>query len=222
MAVKKTKITTHAGIAVYPRLSRPDTKYHELGAYSSDIRLDMSQAETKALLNTISTEYKAHTGQAHPKKPVRKDKEAVFYFEQNEDGSYVTDTVILKLRAKNVLVKKTGETWDRKPKLFDAKGKPLKGDVKIGGGSTLKVAFEIDNGTIQKTGVKFTRLIPTAVQVIDLVEFGASDDASAFGFGEEDGFEGPDATSSDFPENSNNNDKSENQSEDTNGEDGFY
>lgn len=219
MSTKKTKLTTPASIAVYPRLNRPDTKYHELGTYSADVRLDMALAETKALLNTISAEYKEHCGTPHPKKPVRKDKEAVFYFEQNDDGSYIMDTVILKLRAKNVLVKKTGDVWDRKPKLFDAKGKPLNAEIKIGGGSTLKVAFEIDKGTVIKTGDKFTRLIPTAVQVITLVEYGSADDASAYGFGEEDGYEAPDATSSEFPEN-NNNDKSETQSENT--DEGFY
>lgn len=221
MSNKKTKLTSPAAIAVYPRLNRPDTKYHELGTYSADVRLDMSLQATKDLLNTISAEYKAHTGSAHPKKPIRKDKEAVFYFEQNEDGSYIMDTVILKLRAKNVRVKKTGEIWDRKPKLFDSKGKPLNAEVKVGGGSTLKVAFEIDLGTVQKTGDKFCRLIPTAVQVINLVEYGTADDASAYGFGEEDGYDAPDATSSEFPENPNN-DKSETQSEDADESEGFY
>ena len=203
MAVKKTKLMSPKGVAVYPRLNRPDTKYNEHGTYSCDLRLEMNEA-TKKLLAAITAEYKSHTGTDHPKKPVRKDKEAVFYFDQNDDGSYVLDSVTLKLRAKNVTVKKTGEIWDRKPKLFDAKGDPLPIDIKVGGGSGVKVAFEIDNGTIQKSGDKFTRLIPTAVQIIDLVEYGDGGDAASFGFDEEDGFEAPEATTSGNNEKANN------------------
>ena len=218
MATTKIKLMSPKGIAVYPRLNRPDTKYHELGTYSCDLRLPMD-AVTKALLKTLGDAYKAHTGTDHPKKPVRKDKEAIFYFDQLDDGSYVMDFVTLKLRAKNVTVKKTGETWDRKPKLFDAKGAPLDGSLKVGGGSGVKVAFEVDNGIIQKSGDKFTRLIPTAVQIIDLVEFGDAT-ASSYGFGEEDGYEAPEATSSAaFKEATNG--QSSSASEDTD-EESFY
>lgn len=220
MAVKKTKLMSPKGVAVYPRLNRPDTKYNEHGTYSCDLRLEMT-ADTKKLLKAITDEYKSHTGTEHPKKPVRKDKEAVFYFDQNEDGSYVLDYVTLKLRAKNVIVKKTGEIWDRKPKLFDARGIPVAVDIKIGGGSGVKVAFEIDNGTIQKSGDKFTRLIPTAVQIIDLVEYGDGGDAASFGFDEEDGFETPEATTSGNTETTKNN-GTETQSGNTDSEEDFY
>lgn len=205
----KIKITSPRAILVFPRLNRADTKYNEHGTYSADARLDMSEASTKALLEQISKHYKAHTGSAHPKFAPRKDKEAVFYFDQNDEGEFDKSSVVLKLRAKNMMTKK-GELWDRKPKLFDAKGKPLSGSLKVGGGTSAKVAFEIDLGTITKTGVKFVRLIPTAVQIIDLVEFG-NESASAFGFGEEDGFSADDDENEDFSNENSTEDNSGNE-----------
>jgi hypothetical protein len=219
-STKKIKIMSPRGIAVYPRLNRPDTKFNEHGTYSCDIRLPMDET-TKAFLGVIGDHYKAHTGTAHPKKPARKDKEAIFFFDENEEGDKVMDFVTIKLRAKNVLVKKgenAGKVWDRKPRTFDASGQPLPGSVKVGGGSTVKVAFEVDNGETS-AGIKFTRLIPTAVQIIDLVEFG-NETASSFGFDEEDGYEAPEATTSTEPKT---NDSSE-KGDDTSTEEGadFY
>lgn len=204
---KRKKFVTPAGVAVYPRLNRPDTKYNEHGTYSADLRIPIEEA--KELLKDLGAIYKAHTGQTHPKFAPRKDKEAVWYFDQDEEGDFEKDHVILKLRAKN-LITKSGDLWDRKPKLFDAVGKPIKNPPQIGGGTIMKVSFEADCYSGKVTGV---RLIPQAVQIIDLVEYESGGSAGDFGFGQEEGFTSSsdfDEDSNDFAENNNNNDEDDN------------
>lgn len=151
---KKKKFVTPAGIAVYPRLNRPDTKYNEHGTYSADLRISLEEA--KLLLKELGDLYKAHVGSAHPKFAPRKDKEAIWYFDQDDEGDFDKEFVTLKLRAKNVMTKK-GEIWDRKPKLFDASGNRIKNPPQIGGGTIMKVSFTADCYSGKVTGV---RLIP--------------------------------------------------------------
>jgi len=221
MSTKKKKLTfiTPRGVAVYPRLQRPDTRYHELGVYKADIRIPVEEA--KPLLKELGDIYRSHLGQPHPKLAPSKDKEAMWFYEQDEDGDFLKDHVILKIRARNIKTK-TGEVWDRKPKLFDAKGRPIKANLNIGGGTVMKVSFEVDCYTSKKaSGV---RLIPVAVQIIDLVTFEAGGSAEDYGFAEEDGFvvgEDDDDNDSPFVEDgdNNNNNDAETKEED---EESFY
>lgn len=64
---KKKKFVTPAGIAVFPRLNRPDTKYNEYGTYSADLRIPVEEA--KPLLKELGAVYKGHVGSVHPKFP---------------------------------------------------------------------------------------------------------------------------------------------------------
>src|SRR5438034_8310492 len=59
------------------------------------------------------------------------------------DADEPTDEVVFtfKMRASGI-DKETKEPWQRRPALFDAKGKPLVGE-EIGAGSEIKVAFTI-------------------------------------------------------------------------------
>lgn len=218
MANKKKKFTTPAGVAVYPRLGRPDTKYNEHGTYSADLRIPIEEA--KPLLKELGDLYKAHTGNVHTKFPTRKDKEAIWYFDQDDDGDFDKDFVTLKLRAKNVMTK-SGEIWDRKPKLFDAAGNRISNAPRVGGGTVMRVSFEADCYVGKKaTGV---RLIPQAVQIIDLVEFEEGGSAEDYGFGKEEGFTSrhSDDDEDGFEDNNNNNEDADNADAEED-EEGFY
>lgn len=188
MATKKNKFVTPKGVLVFPRLNLPDTKFNEHGTFSADLRVPVEEA--KPLMQQIAKLFKEHTGSAHPKFPPRKDRDAVWYFDQDEDGDFDKEFVIFKLRAKNIK-KKDGELWVRRPKVFDAAGSPIKlvnraGKLldtapRIGGGTVAKVSFEADCYSGKATGV---RLIPQAVQIIDLIEYGDGGSAEDYGFGE--------------------------------------
>ena len=177
----KITFTTPRGTAIYPRLKTPDTKFDENGQYKSDLKMPMDVAAP--LIEKLKKIYRDHTGKAHPKSPERDNRNAFFYIETDDEGEE-TGNVVFKLRVKNKITKK-GDLWDRRPAQFDARGRPLANPKNIGGGSELKVSFEVYCWQTP-TGGKGMSLQPEAVQIINLLEFNGQRDASAYGFGEED------------------------------------
>lgn len=170
------KMTTPVGVAVYPALTRPDTKFDELGQYKGDVRIPVEEA--KSMMAKLADIFKNHTGKAPSK-----SGNTMWDVEEDDDGN-PTGNVIFKIRVKNK-INRRGDLWDRKPALFDAKLKPLSG-VNPWGGTEMRVNFDVypwDAG-----GKKGVSLQLIAVQVINLVEGGSSADATAYGFGEEEGF----------------------------------
>lgn len=171
----KQKFSSPKGVAVYPRLTTPDTKFDELGTYKADIAVPVEEA--KGFMDQMRKIAKAHTGKAVPAK-----NNTMWTYEEDKETGEETGRVIFKFRVKNKQLK-DGSTWDRKPVQYDAKRNKI--DVNPWGGTVMKVAGEVYCWTAgAKTGVS---LQPSAVQVIDLVE--GSESASDFGFDDEDGFE---------------------------------
>ena len=180
----KLVLTTPTGVAVYPRLSKPDTKYNDNGQYKADLRVPTDEAAP--LIDKLRKLYKDHTGKVLTKNPERDNRSAFYYIELDDEGE-ATGNVVFKLRVTNKINKKTGELWDRRPAQFDSRGKPFTKPKNISGGSKLKVSFEVYLwANADGSGMS---LQPLAVQVIDLVEYtGQNLDASSYGFGEEDGY----------------------------------
>lgn len=174
----KITMTTPRGIAVYPRLDRPDTKFDENGTYKADLRVPADRAD--ALIKKLSKIYRDHTGKVHPKHPERDNKNAFYYIETDEDGEE-TGNVVFKLRVKNKITRK-GELWDRRPAQFDARGKPIRNPKRVGGGSELIVSFEVYLWQTP-TGGKGMSLQPEAVQIISLEEYDGTKSADSYGFG---------------------------------------
>lgn len=173
---KGTLITFPKGIAVYPALNRPDTKFDELGAYKADFKLPLAKAEK--FIDHLSNVWKTHTG-----KPIKKGDNPLFYMETDDDGDE-TGNVVFKVRVKNKL-NKQGKLWDRRPLLIDAKKNDFPVDVAVWGGTEYRVQAEVYEWTAgTKKGVS---LQPVMVQIIDLVTGGGKADSSAFD--EEEGFE---------------------------------
>lgn len=179
----KITLTTPKGIAVFPALIRADTKFDELGQYKCDLRVPVQEAQ--GFIKKIEEVYRDHIGKAHPKNPETGNKNALYSVERDDDGN-ATGNIILKIRVKNKL-RKDGEVWDRRPKLFDAKLKPITGVKSIWGGTEMKVSVEVycwNNGT-----TKGVSLQPLGVQILKLVEGKGGDaDGSSMGFEAEDGF----------------------------------
>lgn len=173
MAKAKTMMSPK-GVAVYPRLKTPDTKYNELGEYK--VGLAIAEDEAKDLISKLQEIHKAWTGKAAPK-----SKNPMFKKETDEEGEE-TGRYIFNFKVKNRMTKK-GDLWERQPLVFDAKGKRIVDIPNIGGGSVLKVYFEIYEW--QNTDGKGVSLQPMKIQLIDLKEYVGSDDSP---FEEEDGF----------------------------------
>ena len=182
---KAAFITLPKGIAVYPALSRPDTRFDELGAYKADVRIPADQAAP--YMEKLAAIWKEHTG-----KKLNMADNMMFVVEEDDEGNE-TGNVIFKARVKNKMTK-AGKLWDRRPMVMDAKKAKLNTDVNVWGGSTIRVQVEPYAwiaGT--KKGVS---LQPIIVQVIELVSGSGAGDLGDFD--EEDGYEftdeGPDTS----------------------------
>lgn len=199
---------TPKGTASWPRLHEPDTKFKDEGEYSIKIKLAGSEAaELVAIIDGAHAESfetnkkaiaEAKAKEKNPKKRAElKERADVPYKEcyENDEptGEYEFN---FKMKASGVS-KKTGKPWERKPAVFNAKGKPLTPDerAKVGGGSIVKVAYEITQFYTAALGAGVSLRLE-AVQVIELKSF-ANKDAGSFGFGAEDGYDGVDEGASD-------------------------
>jgi len=187
MAEKRVFHISPAGIAQYPRLTTPDTKFKADGEYKVTLVLPGSEAQPlidlidktmgESLVKAkMENPTKAKTIKAATDKPYK----AVTDDEGNETGDVRFN---FKMAAK-VTSKKTGQTYEQRPSLFDAKLKALV-NPNVGGGSKIKVKFEMYQFWTALVGAGVSlRLL--AVQVLDLVEYSRND---ASGFGAEDGYE---------------------------------
>lgn len=203
MAEKREKVpvyTTPRGIARYPRLDKPDTKFNPDGDYKVDLVLPTESAEAKALMAKIDAGIAASFEQAKKEHKGKKVKMADAPYavvteklkKGDEEEVVETDKTKFSFKLKAVgRNKKTGESWTMRPAVFDAKGQVLDvSKVKLGGGSEIKVAYEMRPYFMASTSSAGVSLRLKGVQVLKLVEWQSAKDASAFGFGQEEGYDG--------------------------------
>lgn len=205
MADKQTKVkgVTPVGIASYPYLNKPDTKFNTEGEFKVNLILGAEETEelrakidemTEAQAAVVRAELedklaKAKTGadKAKLKKAIENLAANVPYEETVDDDGNPDGGYVLRFKTKATFKdQKTGKTVARTIKLFDAKRNPT--TVAVFGGSKIKVAYEIAPYFVQATGAYGVSLRINAVQIIELAQGGGGNGAS-YGFDEEDGFE---------------------------------
>lgn len=142
------KFVTPKGKAVYPSLTRPDTRYNAEGVYKTGMMF--SDAEAKKLEEMLKEVYTEEFG-------AKKLSSAKLPFKKNDDG-----TVVFNFKSKNA------------PKIFDSKGNPVRdtSELRLGGGSTLKIAGAAK--AYNAGGATGVTLYLNSVQIIDLVEYNGS------------------------------------------------
>jgi hypothetical protein len=165
-------LTTPAGIARFPSLNRPDTKFSEVGVYK--VNLEMSSEDAEPFIKQIEALFAEFLNDK--KRELKKDKLKLHAAPWEDNDGLVQLKLKVPAMGKN---KETGEEYSRKPTLFDAAGKEE--DVNIGGGSKLKVAVVPYCWYTASLGAGIT-LQPKAVQVLDLVTWGNGGSAQAYGF----------------------------------------
>jgi hypothetical protein len=187
MATKQPRFTTPKGTAKYPWLNKPDTKFNPDGDYKVTLVVPVEEADT--IMQFLDEQMALSEAKAKKDNPGKKVKVADAPYKVDEDNGAVE--VNFKLKAKVTM--QSGDSFEQKPALFDAKGKPMT-NVNVGGGSKVKVSYECVPFYTALIGAGISLRL-RAVQVIDLVEFSGGADAGAYGFGEEDGFEAEDNSS---------------------------
>lgn len=192
---KNPRYVTPAGIAQYPYLTKPDTKFNPDGEYK--LKLEIPGEAAQDLVTFLDEQQEAAVAKAKKENPGKKIKEGNSPYEVDDD----TGKVVVNFKLKAKVTPKSGDPFEQRPAIFDAKGKPLQADAKIGGGSKVKVAYELVPYYTAIAGAGLSLRLK-AVQVIKLVEYSGGASADAFGFGEEDGYEAEDnsATTNGFSE----------------------
>src|SRR3954469_13595757 len=211
---KSPSFTTPKGVFVWPKLTEPDFKFKKEGEFSVKLRLPL--AEAKPLINKLAPLHAQAEAEGKAKLaeiPVanRKKMEAKgtkftvnpFYSSvYDEDGNETGEVEFKFTMTHSGQYKsgpKAGQKWPRKPGVFDAKGKPVPSSTQIWGGSIGKVAFEAAPYWVAGQLTCGLSLRLQAAQIIELVQ-GGQRSASSFGFGQEEGFEAAEETTTESSE----------------------
>lgn len=152
----QVKINLPKGVARFPSLARPDTKFNELGIYKANVAVPLEEAE--ATMKKLQAIAKEELGKALPK------SDNMLWKMEIDDNGDETGMVMFKATVKNIR-KKDGEIWDRKPVQYDTELNRV--NEIIYGGSELIVACDVR--VWEYSGKKGLTLQPTAVQIHKLV-----------------------------------------------------
>ena len=164
-------ITTPAGVARFPSLNRPDTKFSEVGVYK--VNLELSAEDAEPFIKQVEAIFSEFL--AVKKAELKKDKLKLHPAPWEENDGMVQ----LKMKVPAVFKGRDGEPVSRQPKLFNAAGEVITDN--IGGGSKIKVAVVPYTWYTASLGAGIT-LQPKAVQVLDLVTWGDGGSATSYGF----------------------------------------
>lgn len=179
---KLPRYVTPIGVAQYPHLTKPDTKFNPDGEYKVSLELDANAAQD--IVTFLDEQFAESVATAKKENAGKKIKEGDVPYSVDEDSGKVT--IRFKLKAK--VTPKKGDAFEQRVAIFDAKGKPITGEIKIGGGTKMKVSYELIPYYTAIAGAGVSLRV-RAVQIIELVEYGSGAQAGSFGFGEEDGYE---------------------------------
>lgn len=167
------KVVSPRGIAVYPWLNKPDTKFNEAGEYRVRLKLEPGQ-EADDFIEKLEAIHAQSVETAKKENPGKKIKVADLPITEDETGAKL---VTFKLKASGL--RKDGTPFTQKPALFDSKLNPLPEGVVVGGGSTLQISAEAAPFYTAIVGAGITLRLK-AVKVSKLVEFGSGAAASGF------------------------------------------
>jgi hypothetical protein len=188
---KFEEFTTPAGEAVWPWLTRPDTKFNPDGEYRAKLILSGSDPWVAKMMQTLDGFIEAAVQDAKEKKPTKKNKiqpaDPPYEMVVDEDGNE-TGEVLFSFKQKAKIKKKDGTVIEVTVPLFDAKANQVRIKGYVGNGSVLKIRFAVIPYFMESTNKAGVSLRLKGVQILELVTNEAN--AEAYGFGEEEGFEG--------------------------------
>ncbi len=219
---KRMKIISPIGLAQFPKLNTPDTKFNSKGVYECSLVLDPNDEDAdwmlegkpakgvQNFLNLLDScadkgfeESKVEFKESKKNAKTKAKRDAKFDVERRDpydievdDEGVETGLVIVKTRTnasyEKELADGTTTTIKTRPGLFDARGKPF--DVDIWGGTKLRLQFSLSTYVMLANSDAGASKRLNAAQVLSLVSSGGGD-AQSYGFGVVDGgYEAPEAT----------------------------
>lgn len=184
MSSNNNRFTTPKGLAQYPSIKTPDTKFNSEGDYKVNLVMEDDE-KTNALVSKLEAILEDfYENDDDVLYAISKGRNVVTQdiYEKDEEGR-----IVMKFKQKAVITKKDGSKISVKIRQFDSKGKPI--DVNIGRDSVIKVSFTANPYYMPSTRTCGLSLRLLAVQVISLNEFGDAS-AASYGFEEEEGYNG--------------------------------
>lgn len=176
---------TVKGQAQWAKVFEPDTKFNADGVYSINLIIPEDQThELGECLENMRDEYMKEEAKRNPKIAAKLSTKPVFEEHYDQDGN-PTGNMELKFKQNAKIKLRDGSVTTVKVMVVDSKRNPMNGDVLIGNGSTVKVAFEPRPYMLASTKQVGVSLRLKGVQVIELNEYGNS---GASMFDDEDGF----------------------------------
>lgn len=166
MAQTLPKIVSPKGIAVYPWLNRPDTKFSEDGDFKVTLKVDAAEASPLIQkLDDIISDYQQQQSKVDPK--MSRYNVTQPYEEEMDDQGNLTGNYLFKFKQKAKIHTKDGRTIDMKVALVDASRTPT--TVNVGGGSEIKIAATVFPYAMNTNKTIGLSLRPNAVQILSLV-----------------------------------------------------
>jgi hypothetical protein len=173
----KKELIQLRGIASFPWLNTPDTKFEPDGVFRTKVRMPVEAATP--IIERLEEIVEATVAEEQQKKKGKKVKrtDLPWQFLTDEDGEPTGD-VEFSTKIKASGTREDGTKWTRKLAVFDARAKPC--DAKVGAGSELIVSVEPRGFFVPALGAGVSLRLE-GVQVLKLVEFGGKS-ADALGF----------------------------------------
>ena len=180
--MKSIKLTTGKGIALYPWLFTPDTKFSTEGTYSLTLQTSVEDgaALRDQLQNMLDENIKDIT-KTTGKKPSKVFNLPVKEAEDKEGNPCLQ----FKFKMKPSFTGRDGQPVSQRPFVIDAKKNVLTAEHKVGHGSEVKVNFTASPYSVAAGSGVACRLV--GVQVLNLVAWGGEDSS----FTIEEGFAAP-------------------------------
>lgn len=173
-----TKGVTGIGEFNFAHVLAPET-FQGKSTNKFSISVKLNEEDKSTLLAQIDNEWNKFVESEEGRKHKYKYEYSNGMKEYNGDD-------LFKFKMTHIMETKKG-LWERKVPIFDAKGNNITDSISdIGRGSKGKIAFELAPFYMNDKNYGVSLRL-TAIQVLELVEGGA-DSASAFGFGQEDGY----------------------------------
>lgn len=187
MANDFQNMVTPPGVAVYPHLTTPDTKFDANGVYK--VSLSLTEEEAAPLIEKVEEVQEEATGMIPPGK--RQKLSDPPYYDEMDDQGQPTGRVIFKFKMKAKVNTKDGRTLEMSPKLFDSEGTLMTDVESIWGGSVLRISADMIPFYVAAVGAGVSLRLK-AVQIIDL-KTGGGAGAESYGFEATKGYVAPQA-----------------------------
>lgn len=196
--VIREKFVTPVGVAVYPHLVRPDTKFDSDGVYT--VQLAIEAKEAVGIIDQLQNardKFAAEFADESPKNKAKiaKARIADVFDDEVDDEGELTGRVLIRAKQKAIIRGRDGEEYVKTVKLFDAQNNRIT-PSSVWGGSRLILAGVLIPYYMASTKEVGVSLRLGAAQILELVE-GDGGNAESFGFGEQEGYTAPDDTTAD-------------------------